>query len=42
MRCAICALLNLPEGATIAVQTELVNDDGNPVAHVVQTQAVLG
>ena len=26
---------------TIVVQTELLDDDGKPVAHVVQTQAVL-
>jgi 1,4-dihydroxy-2-naphthoyl-CoA hydrolase len=71
---AICAFLNLPEGATtatiesktnffrgvrdrhvdgvsqplhvgrssIVVQTDLVDADGNAVAHVIQTQAVLG
>jgi uncharacterized protein (TIGR00369 family) len=70
---AICAFLNLPEGATtatiesktnffravrdrhvdgasrplhvgrssIVVQTDLVDADGNAVAHVIQTQAVL-
>lgn len=70
---AICAFLNLPEGAgtstiesktnffravgsgavhatsqllhagrtAIVVQTDLVDDEGKPVAHVVQTQAVL-
>ena len=71
---AICAFLNLPEGATtatiesktnffrgvrdghvdgtsqplhvgrssIVVQTDLVDANGNGVAHVIQTQAVLG
>ncbi len=70
---AICAYLNLPEGAststiesktnffravrsgdvhtlsrplhsgrtTIVVQTDIVDEDASPVAHVVQTQAVL-
>jgi uncharacterized protein (TIGR00369 family) len=70
---AVCAFLNLPEGATtatiesktnffravrdghvdatarplhvgrssIVVQTDLVDADGRPVAHVIQTQAVL-
>src|SRR5436190_19339059 len=70
---ALCAILNLPEGATtatlesktnffravrdhhvdgtsrplhvgrssIVVQTDLADADGKPVAHVIQTQAVL-